>query len=323
MKNIISEVCPELFCIEIPLPDKFLKYLNSYVIRSSDRSLIIDTGFNTRDAYDAMMRGLDHIGVSPARSDIFITHSHADHFGMVSKLKEKGSRVYFNGPEIPFLENWQGLKSLVVRALDNGFPSMDIQKAGAAFPELEFDLSWLADVHVLSQGSIMAYVPYRFSCIETPGHSPGHICLYDAKQKVLISGDHVLMGISPNIQCMDTHDNPLADYLDSLEKVRRLEVDIVLPAHRRRFTDLDARVGELIAHHELRLNELRHMMNGRPLTAYEAARQMDWDIRADTWDDFPAAQKWFAMGEALSHMRYLEARGEVHRMVDGDLTRYG
>lgn len=323
MKNKISEICPELFCIEIPLPDRFLKSLNAYVIRSPDKNLIIDTGFNTPEAYHAMTRGLDHIGVSLDRSDIFITHSHADHFDMVPRLKRSNTRVYFNGPEISFLEKWQGMKTIAQRAFTNGFPPMDTRKAASSFPELEFDLSWLAGVHVLSQGSLLSCGPYRFFCIDTPGHSPGHICLYDEKQGVLVSGDHVLMDISPNIQCLDNHDNPLADYLASLEKVRSLKVDIVLPAHRRQFSDLDGRAGELISHHLARLDELRHIINAKPLTAYEAAREMDWDIKADNWDDFPDAQKWFAMGEALSHLRFLEARGEVCRIVDGNLTRYG
>lgn len=322
MTSIVTEACADLFQIKIPLPDKFLKYLNAYVVRSPERSLIIDTGFDTREGYEAMTRGLAHIGVSPDASDIFITHCHADHFAMVPRLIRPGTRIFFNSPEIPFLENWQGLKTIAQRAFANGFPPVNTKKAAGAFPQLDFDLGWLADVEVMSQGSVLAYGAYRLSCIETPGHSPGHICLYDADHKLLVSGDHVLMDISPNIQCVGEEDNPLAHYLTSLEKIQRLDVEIVLPAHRRAFSRLAERIRELTGHHMSRLDELRRVMENVPVTAYEVAQKMRWDIRADNWEAFPAAQKWFAMGEALSHIRFLEVLGEVRRSQSRGVTCY-
>ena len=64
-------------------------------------------------------------------------------------------------------------------------------------------------------------------------------------------------------------------------------------------------------------------MNRKPLTAYDAARQMDWSIRAENWDAFPAARKWFAMGKALTHLRYRESLGEIRRFNDAGVVSYG
>ena len=51
---------------------------------------------------------------------------------------------------------------------------------------------------------------------------------------------------------------------------------------------------------------------------YETAAQMSWDIRAKSWEDFPIMQRWFATGEALAHLRYLEGKGLVQReLLDG------
>jgi hypothetical protein len=59
-----------------------------------------------------------------------------------------------------------------------------------------------------------------------------------------------------------------------------------------------------------------------PLTAYEIASRMTWDIRCDSWEAFPLAQKWFATGEAISHLRYLKEEGRIERMREKKLYRY-
>ena len=81
-----EEIFPGLYRIKIPLPESPLKYLNSYVIKSDDKNLIIDTGFNRKECLDAMNNGLKEINVDLADCDFFITHLHADHFGLIAKL---------------------------------------------------------------------------------------------------------------------------------------------------------------------------------------------------------------------------------------------
>ena len=93
-----EEILPGLFRLKIPLPDSPLKYLNSYVIKGPDRSLIIDTGLNRKECLEAMQTGLSTLGVDLESADIFITHLHADHFGLVTKLATPKSQVYFSRP---------------------------------------------------------------------------------------------------------------------------------------------------------------------------------------------------------------------------------
>ena len=54
---MIEEILPELFRIEIPLLDSPLKYLNSYVLRSAARNVIVDTGLNRKACLNAMQHG--------------------------------------------------------------------------------------------------------------------------------------------------------------------------------------------------------------------------------------------------------------------------
>jgi len=59
---MVQEICPDLFLIEVPLPNSPLKSLNSYIIRSKDRHLVIDTGLNQKACYEALHSGLTHLG---------------------------------------------------------------------------------------------------------------------------------------------------------------------------------------------------------------------------------------------------------------------
>ena len=92
----------------------------------------------------------------------------------------------------------------------------------------------------------------------------------------------------------------------------------VLPGHREPFTNFHGRIEELKKHHETRNEEILALLKGERLTAYEAASRMSWDIKCDNWEEFPLPQKWFASGEALAHLRYLQGCGRVQReLTDG------
>jgi len=315
LKNPVTELHHNLFCIKIPLPDSPLKYLNAYVVKAPDRNLIIDTGFNSKVCYDTMKNGLKTLGVDLNQTDIFITHFHADHFSLVPKLKTPTTRIYFNRPEAELLENWQGFGKMIENAGNQGFPKKKLKSALEAHPGSKFGVKWAPEAKFLSQGQTLTYGDYTFTCVETPGHTLGHICLYEASKKIFISGDHVLIDITPNIQCWNDYENPLKNYINSLEKIREFDVDLVLPGHRRCFTDLKSRVDELILHHEERLDEICNILDKTPQSAYEVAARMSWDIKASSWNEFPIAQQWFATGEALSHLRLLEEKKVISRHV--------
>jgi glyoxylase-like metal-dependent hydrolase (beta-lactamase superfamily II) len=165
----------------------------------------------------------------------------------------------------------------------------------------------------LDDGDVIDVGVYHFKCVATPGHTMGHTCLYEPNKKILVAGDHILIDITPNIQCWSDTDNHLKHYLASLDKVQKLQVDLVLPGHRRLIDNHRARIEELKKHHALRLDEVLAILKDGTMSAYEVASHMSWDIDCERWDQFPVAQKWFATGEALAHLRYLEEEAKVVR----------
>ncbi len=317
-----EEVLPNLFRLKIPLPESPLKYLNSYIIRDSGRSLIIDTGLNRSECLEAMQTGLRRLGIDPAKSDIFITHLHADHFGLVAKLATASTNVLFSRPEKELMESWEGFEAMIAYAGQNGFPKNELRAALDKHPGAKYGSEWIPDLKVLEDGDPVHVGKYRFQCVATPGHTMGHICLYEPDKKLLVAGDHILIDITPNIQCWSDVQNPLKHYLSSLDKVAGLQVDLVLPGHRRLITGHLARIGELKNHHANRLAEVLTILDTGPMTAFEVAARMTWDLKCDDWNDFPVAQRWFATGEAISHLRLLEEEGRVKRSAEGELTLF-
>jgi glyoxylase-like metal-dependent hydrolase (beta-lactamase superfamily II) len=317
-----EEILPDLFRIKIPLPESPLKYLNSYVIRNAERNLIIDTGLNRKECLDAMLNGLKKLGVELTQSDIFITHLHADHFGLVAKLVTDSSEILFSRPEKELMESWEGFDSMVGYAGGNGFPADELKAALDRHPGNKYGTEWIPELKVLEDGDAIDVGDYHFKCVATPGHTMGHICLYEPSKKVLVAGDHILIDITPNIQCWSDTQNPLKHYIESLDKVAKLDVDLVLPGHRRLIEDHRARIDELKEHHKNRLDEVLDILKKPDQHAYQVASQMTWDIKAKSWDHFPVAQKWFATGEALSHLRCLEEEGKVSRKTEGGLVLF-
>jgi len=132
-----------------------------------------------------------------------------------------------------------------------------------------------------------------------------------------VAGDHILNDITPNIQLWTDDRNPLEEYFASLDKVSQLDIELVLPGHRSIFKNCRERIQELKHHHQERLDEIISILEKGEKDAFQVASEMSWDILCDSWDLFPVSQKWFATGEAIAHLKYLEEKGILRTEVRG------
>ena len=311
---MIEEIADSFFRMEIPLPKNPLRSLNSYVIKSKDRHLIIDTGFNLPECFDAMKEGLKRLDVRLEESDFFITHLHSDHAGLVTRLITDTSRVYFNQTDAEFLTNLNVQKELNSFIQMSGLPDEVVDTMIKMRSQYRSDIgAWLGRVIFVKEGDTIDVGDYTFRCVETPGHTMGHTCLYEPERKFLIAGDHILYSITPNITSWTDSENRLKEYLLSLDKVYDMDVDLILPGHRSVFTDLKGRIDELKRHHEKRASDVEAILEEGAMNVAQVASKMKWEIKCDSWDAFPIAQKWFATGEAMAHLRYLEDAGRITR----------
>lgn len=322
---MVESVASELYRIEVPLPGNPLKSVNSYVIKG-ERDLIVDTGMRRPECEDALRAGLNELDVDLGRTDFFITHLHADHLGLVTAFAAESSRVFFNELEAEFIAASRSkggfMAFLAAQALRSGISEAQLEEAMRQHPGFKYSPPDYPEFTIVHDGDTLRVGTYEFTCVHTPGHTPGHLCLYDAEAKILLSGDHVLGDITPNISAWADDADMLGIFLSSLDKVNRLDVRLVLPGHRRIFNDLPARIEEIKQHHRARLDDVLSIVRVRPGAAYEVASQMKWDFVADSWEQFPMMQKWFATGEAAAHLIYLAATGAVEKTDHGGVFVY-
>ena len=140
--------------------------------------------------------------------------------------------------------------------------------------------------------------------------------LYDADDKLLLCGDHVLMKITPNIgRWPDSDPDPLKHFLESLEALKQLDVRLALPGHRWLIRDWQGRLSELIEHHHERLEHTLDALEGGAETVYEVA------IEVFKIERFTTHEWRFAAAETLAHLERLRAEDKVARTGDS-LWRY-
>jgi glyoxylase-like metal-dependent hydrolase (beta-lactamase superfamily II) len=328
MVHTIHPNYPDLYRITVSLPGNPLKSLNSYVLIGTDRNLIIDTGFNLPESLEDLRGGIRELGLDMGRTDIFLTHFHADHCGLVPKIVSPDSVVYMNEADRDLfddvMDNTDDSWARVGRRLLNeGYPKDELERTQAANPAKKYlPEATFASVPVVD-GTRLSYGDFRLECVWTPGHTPGHVCLYDKAKGIFFSGDHVLFDITPNITAWVTLPNSLQHYLNSLLRVRNYPVRVTLTGHRENNGVLSERVDQLVAHHQNRLADVENILENRPgLNGYEVASCMKWDIRAKNWAAFPPGQRWFAVGEALSHLSYLVNLGKVKKVAKSGVNTY-
>lgn len=316
---MIQDILPGIYKIEVPLPRSPLKATNSYLIKGRERNLLIDTGWNREESRKALFAGLDALDVVLDQTDILITHLHADHSGLAATLATEKSTLYCGEIDARLVNEmcaaayWDEIGAMFGVF---GFPREDLPDAMGAHPGRRYNSGVPKGFTIIRENDVIEAGDYRFTCVETPGHTPGHICLYEPKSKILISGDHILDEITPNITFEKSIEDPLGHYLQSLDKIDRLDIDLVLTGHQRLIDNVHKRIDQLKQHHQDRLNEVMEILGTGLRQAYQVAGKMTWDIDAKSWELFPLAQKVFAVGEAVTHLEYLHHTGRVKRTED-------
>jgi glyoxylase-like metal-dependent hydrolase (beta-lactamase superfamily II) len=317
---MIEEVFPNIHRIGIPLPKNPLQTVNSYLITGEERFIVIDTGMNREECMREMVSALEELSVDLRKIDFFITHLHADHLGLVGSLATHTSKVYFNEIEASIAiferseKHWRDVGSIY---RSYGFPEGELRKAMGSHPAHLYGLTRHVDFCILKEGDTIDIGDYSFKCITTPGHSPGHMCLHESNKNVLISGDHILFDITPNITFWPEMGNSLKEYLASLDKVYTLDCDLVLPGHRNIWNNHRKRIAELKEHHQARANQVLSALEEGEKTAYQIAPYITWDMDYGSWELFPPVQRWFATGETIAHIKYLEENKMIQRRTKG------
>jgi glyoxylase-like metal-dependent hydrolase (beta-lactamase superfamily II) len=313
------ELAAGLYQLTIPLPFR-LNHVHVYLVEADDGFILIDTGVNTPEAFSCLKRKLDDIGLDfHAITQVVITHFHSDHCGQAARIRDLGRGQITMGDAERTI--WEGVQN----GLDNqreeqflrhGLPPEQAKEHGAVLPYLK-SLGTPFDIDLrIGHGHTLVAKQRRFEAFITPGHTPGHVCLFLPEEKIMFSGDHILQKITPNIGWHPySGTDPLGDYLQSLRATLALGATQLLPSHGPLVEEPETRIHALLQHHDRRLQRCLEALGSIPQTAYAVSLQV---FGADL-DHFG---RWMAMGETLSHLEHLVHQGQVVQVDDRDYVRY-
>ncbi|HET6952518.1 MAG TPA: MBL fold metallo-hydrolase [Acidimicrobiales bacterium] len=304
----------------MPLPNSSLRYVFVYVFETDRGVYLVDAGWNTDEAYAALDAGLATAGYTMADvRGVLVTHVHPDHYGLAGRIREaSGAWISLHPADAAlirdrYVEPTDLLERVGAMLRRMGAPPDEVTTLqNAAMPVRPLVDPVLPDV-LLDDGERPDVPGWDLSAIWTPGHTPGHLCFWEPGHELLLTGDHVLPRITPNISFHpQAGDDPLGDFLRALDKLDAYEPVEVLPAHEHRFVGLHRRIDELRRHHVERFREVLVAIRHGRTTAWDIAARMSW---SRPWDEIEGFMRRAAVGEALAHLRALEHRGAVVEVV--------
>jgi glyoxylase-like metal-dependent hydrolase (beta-lactamase superfamily II) len=306
------EVAAGIVRLTYPMPMK-PGHVHGYLVETGDGYLLVDTGLGLPEMTEHWAALVPQLG-RPV-TDVLITHFHPDHVGGTADAVEvtgasvlQGALDHYQCEKVWGSDAW--VPQLAAWFARQGVPpeqTAELLEVGSIYRQF---VHFVPDAHLLREGDEVA----GWRVVELPGHADGHICLL--KDGVLIAGDHLLPRITPAVGLYpDSRPDPLGDFLVSLERVVELAPMLALPGHGEPVSDPAGRAREIIEHHRERLAATEAALQDGPTAGY--------DLSCILFPrDLGAAQRRFAVAEALSHAERLVVEGRAARGGDDGCVTY-
>lgn len=301
--------------IPVPLP---LKWVNSYLLGPEDGPwLIVDAGMDTQEARDSWRPVVQERRLRGNTVGIYLTHYHPDHTGIAAWLSQQvEAPVYMMDAEVPQLFEVFGEGNRTPELLSQYFlrHGMEEDEADLIARDHQATSGFVhlpprSEVLTVQDGDTFSVSGESWTVLWTPGHTDGQGLLWNRESGTLVSGDHILPRITPNISRWPDRDpNPLLRYLTSLQELQTRHLTDAYPAHGGHIPDVHQRIAELLEHHRERLIAMWAACR-TPATAYDVSRRL---FRKD----LTPHQLRFAVGETLAHLEYLVACRQMERLED-------
>lgn len=307
---------PGIFRITLPLPFPGLNHVHVYAAEGPGGGLVlVDTSLGFEDSFERIEQSVAWLGRRLSDVErIVLTHAHPDHIGLAKSLQDVAGAPVVCHPiahsvfaQMQTFDKWQELTDHFV---EHGRAPEDVRRAFFPLPLPE-------RIEHVEEGDEVWLAGSPWEVQWTPGHEWGHIALFRASDRVVISGDTLLGKITPHVGYTIDPPDPLGMFLDTLDGLARLDPAFVLPGHGRSFDEGAERAAATRRHHEQRLRRCMEILQHRgPTTGLDVAREIFGPRNLMFFHER------LALSETLSHLEYLRLRGRVRReRVDG-IWRY-
>jgi glyoxylase-like metal-dependent hydrolase (beta-lactamase superfamily II) len=323
-----AEVAPGIFRLVLPLGIHGISSVNAYLLKDTAGDTLVDCGIAVADESNpadddgtsVLAAALAKCGSSFDRLQrLVVTHAHIDHYGLAGEVVARSDA-----------DLWMHVEtSRDMRKYEDPSGSVDRRTAmladhglyGEVLEEASTGLrSWMPVMPSIGRPTTVLMGGERFEAgdrgwqvVPTPGHSPGHVCLWSVSDRLLCSGDHLLKNISPPVTYERGFErDPMGSYLMSLETVQQLAPALVLPGHGDVCADGATRAATIEKGKRKRLEQVLELISvpgGRTVN----------DLTAEVFRlKLTGPQTHFAVAEVLAYLAYWEMRGFAYRERGAD-----
>lgn len=310
------EVAEGVLWMRLPLPMR-LDHVNAYALADADGWTVVDTGFDTNRTRAIWRRLLSGPLAGAPVARVLATHQHPDHIGLAGWFVEQhGAELWTSRTA------WLFARMLALDVQERATPQqidfwrragMDEDRLAQRAAERPWNT---ADVvhplplgyRRLRDGQALRLGGRGWTVVTGEGHAAEHLTLWSDSDNLVIGGDQLLPGISPNLGVYPTEPgaDPVGDWLDSCARMaaRAEERHLVLPGHKLPFTGLPQRLAQLAENHESALRRLAGALAQSPRTAVGCFDLLFGRRIGD-------GEYGLALVEAVAHLNALQARGQA------------
>jgi glyoxylase-like metal-dependent hydrolase (beta-lactamase superfamily II) len=303
-------VIPGLWRLRLPLPWPGVPHCNAWAIASGPGIVLVDTGMHEPGSLAQLERACDQVNLRLEHVRLLAcTHAHSDHWGQAATIVDlAGCEFWMHPNHAQSFAAAEDRGAALARRLEVGRQSGVPEAALDEYAELAKDIpSGVARViepdRPLIPGAEVETDLGVWSVHETPGHTPSHVCLFQAERRILISGDHVLGRISLFYDYGWSPD-PVGEFLESLDRIDALDARLALSGHGKPFVDVHGHIEANRALVAQRLQAVLAAVSGEPRTALQ--------IVPDIYEEELTVRNasWF-LAQTLCYLRHLEHDGRV------------
>ena len=307
-----EKILPGIWRLRLPLPWPGVPHCNAWALAAGDGVVLVDTGMHQPGSMLHLHRALDQARLRIEHVRLIVcTHAHVDHCGQAPPIAEHaGCEVWMHPNHAHHTAAAADPERALLRRIEiarqSGVPEAPLERwAARRRAQGTGQAGTLTVDRELTEGATVDTDLGAWRVIETPGHAPSHICLYQPERRLLISGDHLLGRVSLYFDAGYTPD-PVGEFLASLDKAAGLDARLALSGHGRPFTDV---AGHIVANRALvaaRLAAVREALAGGPRTAYEIAQEVYGEA-------FTEAMATWLLTKTRCWLIHLERLGEASR----------
>jgi glyoxylase-like metal-dependent hydrolase (beta-lactamase superfamily II) len=311
-----ERVLPGVWRLRLPLPWPGIPHGNAWAVAAGGGVVLFDTGIHGPGSLDELERALAMVDLRLDSVRLVVcTHAHVDHYGEAATIVARtGCELWMHPAHGHLTEAADDPQAWLERRLEiarqSGISEQALRRYASRRRDDDIGIAGIVEpARELVDGVTVDTDAGAWEVVETPGHAPSHVCLFEPERRLLISGDHLLGRISLYFDYGHTPD-PAGEFLDSLDRVQRLGARLCLPGHGRTFTDVlahiranrelvGARVGSVldaIAAEPRTVVEIVPLVYGEPLT----------ELTAGWW-----------LSETRCYLQHLEATGRARRVAAG------